>query len=133
MIQGIRDRTIVVCTFDINHTEHYSMVRPDFARTRSLVETSNLLREIGEKVTLMICAPDLEGVKFECIERISAEFPDVDIVLLTERVSREGFAKAIETGIRGILPSFLSTRTLCTMLELIGLGEEIFLGAEAFD
>jgi DNA-binding NarL/FixJ family response regulator len=137
MAQKIGGRSIIFCLSDIDSIEKHSRysprVRVDDAQSCSLIEVSDLLRGLDEKVTLMVSAPNLADLEFDRIKRISAEFPEVNIVLLTERVSRDSFAKAIEAGIQGVLPSFVSTKTLYCILELLGLGEKIFLGAEVFD
>ena len=56
---------------------------------------------------------------------IHREFPQVGIVVLTDDIDDRHIVRAVEAGVRGILPKSISANALKLTLKLIALGENL--------
>jgi two-component system nitrate/nitrite response regulator NarL len=103
---------------------------PDMAiigEASSLIEGAALLRSTEHKVDLVFYdASDNTPEDFQALQAIGREFPEVDIIVLTDNLSRSDFDMALAGGVRGFLPASISSAALRISLELILLGENIF-------
>ena len=62
------------------------------------------------------------------MKQISAEFPDMAIIVLSRDTSQEMLNLARDSGARGFLPNDVSPTALQILLQLALLGENIFAG-----
>jgi two-component system nitrate/nitrite response regulator NarL len=94
---------------------------------RSLVEALAILRSTGGKANVLLCDPSKEaGSEFETMELITREFPELRVVILTNRMSPALLSNAVRSGASGILTKEISADGLCLSIELVLLGERVF-------
>ncbi len=94
---------------------------------RSLTEAVEHIREADEKPSLILCDPSLDTeVEFSVMKEISQQFPEIKIVLLSDRIAAPWLEKAVNAGASGFLPKDISADALRYSLELVQLGERIF-------
>jgi two-component system nitrate/nitrite response regulator NarL len=103
---------------------------PDMAivgEASSLFEGVALLRSTEHKIDLVFYdASENTPQDFQALQEIGREFPEIDILVLTDSLSRSDFDMALAGGVRGFLPKSISSAALRISLELILLGENIF-------
>jgi two-component system, NarL family, nitrate/nitrite response regulator NarL len=94
---------------------------------RSLVEAMTLLRALDSKPTILLCDPSANiEAEFVTMKEITQEFPDLKIVVISERIAAPWLETAVGAGASGFLPKDISTDALRFSLELVQLGEHIF-------
>ena len=95
--------------------------------TAASSELPELLRSSGERpdVVLWDGSTNLEEDFLRCTQ-IGREFPDIDIVVLTEEVDEVSTSCALPVNVRGLLPRAISIGGLKLSLQLIALGEDLF-------
>jgi two-component system, NarL family, nitrate/nitrite response regulator NarL len=93
----------------------------------SLVEVLRMLRTHAFDANLLLCDPSADiDREFRAMQEISEEFPDVSILVLTDRAGSSWLNKAVAAGAAGFLPKDISADALGFSLELVLLGEQIF-------
>jgi two-component system nitrate/nitrite response regulator NarL len=94
---------------------------------RSLAEAMELLRSRDEKPTLLLCDPSSDTeAEFVTMKEITHEFPNLKIVVMSERIAAPWLETAVSAGASGFLPKDISADALRFSLELVQLGEQIF-------
>jgi two-component system nitrate/nitrite response regulator NarL len=94
---------------------------------RSLAEAMTLLRALDSKPTILLCDPSTNiEAEFVTMKEITQEFPDLKIVVISERIAAPWLETAVGAGASGFLPKDISTDALRFSLELVQLGEHIF-------
>jgi two-component system nitrate/nitrite response regulator NarL len=94
---------------------------------RSLAEAMDLLRTQAKKPTILLCDPSTNTeAEFVTMKEISCEFPDLKIVVMSERIAAPWLETAVSAGANGFLPKDISAAALRFSLELVQLGEHIF-------
>jgi two-component system nitrate/nitrite response regulator NarL len=94
---------------------------------RSLVEALAMLRSSGSTANVLLCDPSKDtNIEFETMAFITREFPEVRVVLLTNRRDPDMLSAAVVAGASGILAKEISADGLCLSIELVLLGEKIF-------
>jgi two-component system nitrate/nitrite response regulator NarL len=95
--------------------------------TRSLAEAITLLRALDSKPTILLCDPSANiEAEFVTMKEITEEFPDLKIVVISERIAAPWLETAVGAGASGFLPKDISADALRFSLELVQLGEHIF-------
>ncbi|MDB5393072.1 MAG: DNA-binding response regulator [Rhodospirillales bacterium] len=93
---------------------------------RSLVDALDMLRT-GTHVNLLLCDPSADTQReFEAMKEIAQEFPNLHILVLTDRTAPSWLDMAVEAGASGFLPKDISADALGFSLELVLLGEHVF-------
>jgi two-component system nitrate/nitrite response regulator NarL len=97
--------------------------------TESLVEAQRLLPTLATAANMILCEPSRSPEKeYAAMKQISAEFPDMAIIVLSRDTSQEMLNLARDSGARGFLPNDVSPTALQILLQLALLGENIFAG-----
>lgn len=76
---------------------------------------------------LLLCDPSVDNTHdFAVIKEITRDFPELKVVVLTNRVTSSWLFMALEAGAHGLLPKDISADALQFSIELALLGEMIF-------
>ena len=94
---------------------------------RTLAEAVDGMRAGDFAPNLLLCDPSIDNNHdLTAIKAIKQEFPDLKIVLLTNRITSAWLFTALEAGTDGLLPKDISADALQFSIELALLGEMIF-------
>jgi two-component system, NarL family, nitrate/nitrite response regulator NarL len=93
---------------------------------RILGDALATLRSV-DKVDVLLCdlASDMRA-EFETLAQIKREFPQLIIIILTNRIEPALLTSAVAAGVDGILTKDVSVECLCLSIELAILGEKVF-------
>jgi two-component system nitrate/nitrite response regulator NarL len=97
----------------------------------SLSETLPLMRSADEPRDLIVYdQPENAALDFDILKEINREFPWIRVVILADNIDHAGFAIAVESGARALLPKNISASALSLSLQLV-LSAENLLAAPA--
>jgi len=92
----------------------------------SLIEAAAMLKSVDRSVNLMVCCEPIGSHEWTVAQQIATDFPEVAVIMLTERVTSEGLKQAVKVGVRGFVPHDISPAALQALLCLILVDENIF-------
>jgi len=105
-------------------SSHYMDV---VGEVRSLAEAMTLLHTLDRTPTILLCDPSANAeAEFAIMKEITEEFPDLKIVVMSERIAAPWLETAVSAGASGFLPKDISADALRFSLKLVQLGEHIF-------
>ena len=94
---------------------------------RCLVDALAMLRASDSTANILLCNPAKDtDAEFKTMALSTREFPEMRIILLTDRRDPDMLNAAVTAGASGILAKEISADGLCLSIELVALGENIF-------
>lgn len=92
----------------------------------SLSDALGKLNSAGCACDILLCEFNGDDREFEALRAIKSEFPDLKVVVVSNRLCSDRLEMAVQAGVDAFLPTDISVDALRHALELVVLGEHIF-------